>query len=35
MRETGTMTFALVKQSADWKIRAWTWTSPKAVPVKK
>ena len=35
MRETGTMTFALVKQSADWKIRAWTWTSPQAVPVKK
>lgn len=34
MRETGTMTFALLKQSADWKIRAWTWTSPKAVPVK-
>jgi hypothetical protein len=35
MRETGTMTFALVKQSADWKIGAWTWTSPVAVPVTK
>jgi len=35
MRETGTMTFALVKQSADWKIQAWTWTSPEAVAVKK
>lgn len=34
MRETGTMTFALVKQRADWKIQAWTWTSPEAVPVK-
>jgi len=35
MRETGTMTFALVKQSADWKIQAWTWTSPEARPVEK
>lgn len=35
MRETGTMTFALVKQAADWKIQAWTWSSPEAVPVKK
>ncbi len=35
MRETGTMTFALVKQSATWKIQAWTWSSPEAVPVKK
>jgi ketosteroid isomerase-like protein len=35
MRETGTMTFALVKQSAEWKIQAWTWTSPEAVPVKR
>lgn len=34
MRETGTMTFALVKQGADWKIQAWTWSSPEAVPVK-
>jgi hypothetical protein len=35
MREIGTMTFGLVKQSADWKIQAWTWTSPEAVQVKK
>lgn len=34
MRETGTMTFALVKQGAGWKIQAWTWSSPEAVPVK-
>ena len=35
MRETGTMTFALVKQGESWKIRAWTWTSPEAVPVSE
>ena len=35
MRETGTMTFALVKRAAEWKIQAWTWTSPEAVPVKR
>ena len=35
MRETGTMTFAVVKEAAEWKIQAWTWTSPEAVPVKK
>lgn len=35
MRETGTMTFALVKLEAGWKIQAWTWTSPEAVRVKK
>ena len=34
MRETGSMTFALVKQGAEWKITAWTWSSPEAVPVK-
>lgn len=34
MRETGTMTFVLVKQRAAWKIAAWTWTSPEAQPVK-
>ncbi|HTI30905.1 MAG TPA: hypothetical protein VL405_02150, partial [Sphingomonas sp.] len=33
MRETGSMTFALVEQGADWKIAAWTWSSPEAVPV--
>ena len=35
MRETGTMTFALVKQGPQWKIQAWTWTSPEAVPVTR
>ena len=35
MREAGTMTFALVKQSATWKIQAWAWSSPEAVPVTK
>ncbi|WP_114227689.1 MULTISPECIES: DUF4440 domain-containing protein [Sphingomonas] len=35
MRETGTMTFALVKEGAAWKIQAWTWTSPAAVPVAR
>jgi hypothetical protein len=35
MRETGTVTFALIKESTDWKIQGWTWTSPEAVPVKK
>ena len=34
MRETGTMTFALVRQPAGWKIAAWAWTSPVAVPVR-
>lgn len=33
MRETGTITFALVKQPAGWKIAAWTWSSPEAVAV--
>ena len=33
MRETGSMTFALTKQGTDWKIAAWAWTSPVAVPV--
>ncbi|CAN5145861.1 hypothetical protein BH09PSE1_BH09PSE1_21250 [soil metagenome] len=33
LRETGTITFALVKQAADWKIAAWVWTSPDAQPV--
>jgi hypothetical protein len=35
MRETGTMTFGLVKRPQGWKIQAWTWTSPQAVPVTK
>lgn len=34
MRETGTMTFALVKQGANWKIQAWTWSSPEAAPLR-
>ena len=34
MREAGTMTFALVRGEAGWKIQAWTWTSPEAGPVK-
>jgi ketosteroid isomerase-like protein len=34
MRETGSMTFALVKQGAGWKISAWTWSSPEAVLIK-
>ena len=34
MRETGTITFALVKQANAWKIAAWAWTSPAAVPVR-
>ena len=34
MREAGTITFALVKQAADWKVQAWTWSSPEAAPVK-
>lgn len=33
MRETGTLTFALVRQGAEWKIAAWTWSSPAAVAV--
>ncbi|CAM3068184.1 DUF4440 domain-containing protein [Sphingomonas antarctica] len=34
MRETGSMTFALIKLGAAWKIAAWTWTSPEAVMIK-
>jgi hypothetical protein len=33
MRETGTMTFALINGKAGWKIQAWTWSSPDAQPV--
>ena len=33
LKETGTMTFVLVKTKAGWKISAWTWTSPEGVPV--
>ncbi|MGZ5925887.1 MAG: YybH family protein [Rhizomicrobium sp.] len=34
MRETAQMTFALDKQAAGWKIASWTWTGPKAKPVR-
>ena len=34
MRETGTITFALVKTRTGWKIASWAWTSPEAQPVK-
>ena len=34
LRETGTITFVLVKQKAAWKIASWTWTSPEGQPVK-
>jgi ketosteroid isomerase-like protein len=33
LRETGTMTFVLAKQTSGWKIASWTWTSPDAQPV--
>jgi len=33
MRETGTITFVLVKAGAEWKIESWVWTSPEAAPV--
>jgi hypothetical protein len=34
LRETGTITFVLVKPAADWKIASWTWTSPEGQPMK-
>jgi ketosteroid isomerase-like protein len=34
MRETGTLTWVLVKESAGWKIRSWAWTSPEAKAVR-
>ena len=30
MRETGTMTFALVHEKKGWLIAGWTWSSPEA-----
>ncbi len=33
MRETGEMTFVLVKESSGWKISSFVWTSPDAVPL--
>jgi hypothetical protein len=34
MRETAQMTFALAKGPTGWKIAAWTWTGPDAVPLR-
>ena len=34
MHEPSRMTFALKKTAAGWKISAWTWTGPRATPVK-
>jgi len=34
LRETGLMSFVLVKQGTDWKIESWTWGSPTAVVVQ-
>ncbi len=33
-RETAQMTFALFKTNGAWKIAAWSWTGPDAVPLK-
>ncbi len=33
IRETGTISFALVHGKAGWKIQAWTWSSPAGRPV--
>jgi ketosteroid isomerase-like protein len=34
LREVAQMTFVLAKETAGWKILAWTWTGPEGVPVK-
>jgi len=34
MRELGRMTFTLSDGAGGWKITGWTWTGPKATPVK-
>ena len=34
MREVAQLTFILVKDPAGWKITSWTWTGPKAMPVR-
>ena len=34
MHEPSRMTFALRKTADGWKISAWTWTGPRATPVK-
>lgn len=34
MRETGMVAFVLAKEGGAWKVQAWSWASPHAVPVK-
>jgi ketosteroid isomerase-like protein len=34
MRETAQMTFALAKDPGGWKVAAFTWTGPDAVPLR-
>ena len=34
MREIAQLTFILVKDAGSWKITSWTWTGPKATPVR-
>ena len=34
MREKAQLTFILVKDAAAWKITSWTWTGPRAMPVR-
>jgi hypothetical protein len=35
MREIAQLTFILVKNAgSSWKITSWTWTGPKATPVR-
>lgn len=34
MRETGMVSFVLVKTAGAWKVESWSWASPKAVPAK-
>jgi len=34
MREAAQLTFILAKDTAGWKITSWTWTGPRAMPVR-
>jgi ketosteroid isomerase-like protein len=34
MRENAQLTFILARDAAGWKITGWTWTGPKATPVR-
>lgn len=34
MREKAQLTFILVQDAGSWKITSWTWTGPKATPVR-